>query len=591
MSILIDPEGPKLFSILASIPGKKTLVLDKSLSIIISALASFTQLKDHGIESVKWLLQTTELEGGSPSRILIISRPSPDSMHQVASIVKASQGKEFTLLLVPRRTLQSDQILEKQGVIADIEIKILPIRFIQEDTDLIRVDVPALSFSSPLIAPMEVYSLSKALVDLQRDYGVFNRIRGKGENVSSLAKLLTQMQSELIIEEKIELERDGLFGECIVLDRMSDLTTPLLTQLTYEGLLYETYSISGSILELPSSIQFAERKIPLGPGDPIFSDLRSENFSNVGPKLSGTASNLSTELDSRHAMKTTSQLKAFVSRIPNLQSSQKLLKVHIELTELLLTKTKSAEFRQVLEIEQSLYGAFAESEIAGPLESLIAQQFPLPQMLRLLCLWSQIHNGLKAKDYEFFSARILQAYGHQYLLVLHQLREHGMFIIRSAATEKGRGGWTGFTRTWRLTPEDIDERNPTDVGYLYSGYAPLNLRILQGYLQPTFFDPVPSSGSVSSKVLGVGSSTSSERVFDTMLKNLRGLSVDVKASYQPKHTENKVLVVVFLGGCTATELAGIRFLAKQVKREVLIVTRGFISGAEMVEEFLTNGKS
>lgn len=590
--MVVDSESPKLFSVLASMPGKKTLILDKSLSSLISALASFNQLKEHGIESVKWLQQTTSLDSDSPARVLIIARPGADTMHQTAALVKSSKDKEFTLLLVPRRTAQSDQILEKEGVIADMEIKILPIRFIQEDVDLIRVDVPALSFSSPIIAPMELFSISKSLVELQREYGLFSGLRGKGQHVNELAKLLSQMQSELIIEEKVELEYDGLLGDCIVLDRTNDLLTPLLTQLTYEGLLYESYPISGSILELPSSIQSSERKISLGPGDSIFVDLRSENFSNVGPKLSGTASNLSTELDSRHTMKTTTQLKAFVSRIPNLQSSQKLLKVHIELTELLLAKTKTTEFRQVLEIEQSLYGAFPESEIAGPLESLIAQQFPLPQVLRLLCLWSQIHNGLKPKDYESFSTRVLQSYGHHILLVLHHLRDHGLFIIRTAATEKGRGGWTGFSRTWKLTPDHIDERNPQDIGYLYSGYAPLNLRILQGYCQPAFFDVSGSMGltTTAGKVLGVGSA-SSDRVFDNNLKSLRGMSVNIPSPIPIKHKSEKILVVVFLGGCTATELAGVRFLAKQVKREVLIVTRGFVSGGELMDGFIAHGKS
>lgn len=586
----MESESPKLFSILASIPGKKTLILDRSLSNLISALASFSQLKDHGIESVKWLQQTDDLENDSPPRVLLICRPQVYAMYQVAKLIKACNGKEAVLLLVPRRTLQSDQILEQQGVIADIEIRILPIISMQEDTDLIRVDVPSPSFSSPILAPSELYSISKVLIDLQREYGLFSRIRGKGERVDLLSELLRQMQSELVIEEKVELESDGLFGECLILDRGTDLITPLLTQLTYEGLLYESYPISGSILELPVAIQSVERKIPLGPGDTIFTDLRNENFSNVGPKLSGTASHLSTELDSRHAMKTTTQLKAFVSRIPNLQSSQKLLKVHIELTELLLAKTKSFQFRQILELEQSLYGSFAESETAGSLESLIAQQFPLDQILRLLCLWSQIHNGFKPKDHEFFSTRILQAYGHHHLLTLHQLREHGLFITRTAATEKGRGGWTGFSRTWKLTPDDVDERNPTDIAYLYSGYAPLNLRILQGYLQPSFFDPLPSSSLVSGKVLGVGVSSTNERTFETMLKNLRGLSVVVQNSTQPKHLSDKVLVVVFLGGCTATELAGVRFLAKQMEREILVVTKGFITGTELINEFLVDAK-
>lgn len=292
----------------------------------------------------------------------------------------------------------------------------------------------------------------------------------------------------------------------------------------------------------------------------------------MGPKLSGTASTLSSELDSRHSLKTTTQLKAFVSRIPNLQSSQKLLKVHIELTELLLARTKSPEFRQVLELEQSIYGSFSEPEFAIPLESIIAQQFPIAQVLRILCLWSTVHNGLKRKDYDFFSARVLQAYGFHYSLTLHALQKSGLFIVRTPATEKGRGGWLGFSRTWKLCVEDVDERNPDDLAYLYSGYAPLNLRILQAFIDPTFFED---------------QNNASKRIADGMLRQLRGPMVDDRSSASRKE---KVLVVVFLGGCTATELAGVRYLANKLGREVLIISRGIVSGVEFMDGFINLSK-
>lgn len=580
MSIVLESESSKLFSILASIPGKKALVLDRTLSTLISSLASFSQLKEHGIESVKWLAQNPVLDATTPSRVIVISRPDADSIRQVSGIIKKSQGKEFTLLLVPRRTKQVEEILQKEGVYADVEIKILPVRYTQEEADLIRVDVPSTTYSSPIVAPSEVFNMSTVLVDLQRQYGAITKLSGKGPNATTFASLLSQMESELLIEEKEELTADGLLGECIVLDRATDLLTPFLTQLTYEGLLYETYPVSGSVLELPSTIQSAERKITLGPGDAIFVDLRNENFSNVGPKLSGTASTLSTELDSRHAMKTTTQLKAFVSRIPNLQSAQKLLKVHIELTEHLLQVTKSNAFRQGLEIEQSLYGNFPESEIHGPLELCIAQGLPLPHVLRLLIVWSLIHNGLKARDHEYFTHRLTQAYGVRSSLALHHLAQHGLFLVRSPQTERDRGAWTGFSRNWALLPDDDEapsgggEGNSDDratdaaLAALYSGYVPLSLRLLSAWLDPAGL----------------------RKNFSVLLRTLPGGTIAMPTSIPERFAKNghdkRTTVIVLLGGVTATELSGIRALMRRHGREAIILARDILSGDAVVRNFL-----
>ena len=40
----------------------------------------------------------------------------------------------------------------------------------------------------------------------------------------------------------------------IIFDRASDFLTPLLKQLTYEGLIDETYGISGGIARIPPTV-------------------------------------------------------------------------------------------------------------------------------------------------------------------------------------------------------------------------------------------------------------------------------------------------------------------------------------------------
>ena len=76
----------------------------------------------------------------------------------------------------------------------------------------------------------------------------------------------------------------------IILDRTVDLITPLRSQLTYEGIIDELYSIKSSILifnlafvELDQSFLtkgIKSKKILLNSADPVFRDIRDQVLVN-----------------------------------------------------------------------------------------------------------------------------------------------------------------------------------------------------------------------------------------------------------------------------------------------------------------------
>lgn len=98
----------------------------------------------------------------------------------------------------------------------------------------------------------------------------------------------------------------------IILDRGSDLLTPMCTQLTYEGLVDEMYGINSStscirlnlirvafvpvnpsMLGAPVAGQGSKpKKVPLNATDKLFSQIRNLNFAVVGNVLSQNAKRL-----------------------------------------------------------------------------------------------------------------------------------------------------------------------------------------------------------------------------------------------------------------------------------------------------------
>ena len=84
-------------------------------------------------------------------------------------------------------------------------------------------------------------------MNIQRRYGLFPRIIGKGDCARRLADALIRMRGEGGAlgsnSTPFTLAPSSVLGELIVVDRESDFMTPLLTQLTYEGLIDETIGI------------------------------------------------------------------------------------------------------------------------------------------------------------------------------------------------------------------------------------------------------------------------------------------------------------------------------------------------------------
>jgi len=149
---------------------------------------------------------------------------------------------------------------------------------------------------------------------------------------------------------------------------------------------------------------------------------------------------------------------------------------------------------------------------------------------------------------------------------------------------------------------------------VYSGYAPINIRLVQcvaqkgGVLSNPALDKSNRETEGESADGTVDARTGTTKVqahpivgwkgFEDVLANIPGETVDFfprglapadvvnpDSIVQTSSREhNKTTAVFFLGGCTYTEIAAIRWVAKQNKgRRFLIATTGIISGRSAVE--------
>ena len=539
-------------------------------------------------------------------------------------------------------------VLEEHGVLGEANITELTLHFIPLEPDVLSLELEAGSFSDLILRkdPTPIFASAQALMRLQKQYGLFPRILGKGDNAKKLADLLQRMRSEEDVDASSDpnntyltsfgLTPSAVVENLIIIDREVDFPTTLATQLTYEGLLDEIFGITTNQTEVDTSVLGSapapqgqqqqqsgtsptpagatKRKVQLDSTDKLYPSIRDANFATIGPTLNQTARRLQSDQQNiKSHEQSISDLRAAVAKLPGYQAEQAALKVHTSLAEEITKFTKSETFRRTLEVEQNLLCGADPASLHEMIEELIARDTSLPTVLRLLCLESCLSNGIRQRDLESFKRMLLQAYGYQHALTLSNLERMGLLISREAhrgflnpiAGSAGQTAtdWNAVRRSLQLWIDDVQEADPEDMAYVFSGYAPLSVRLVQCILQKSYLQrlvnpPRRAGAEAASPAPQPGGS--GWKGFEDTLSRIRGATVDVsqKGSYADASTARrtvrgnkegpKTTIVFFLGGVTYAEIAALRLVGQQLEksgsgRKLVIGTTGIMGGKRVVD--------
>jgi hypothetical protein len=111
------------------------------------------------------------------------------------------------------------------------------------------------------------------------------------------------------------------------------------------------------------------------------------------------------------------------------------------------------------------------------IEDLLVQQSHTPwEILRLVILLSLSIGGIRQKVLENFKREFLQIYGYHFLTTFIHLERLG--LLHNAPAPAGNN-FVQTRKQFRLWVEEADEQDPNDIAYVYSGFAPLSVRLVQ----------------------------------------------------------------------------------------------------------------
>ncbi|PRQ21275.1 putative sec1-like protein [Rosa chinensis] len=142
--------------------------------------------------------------------------------------------------------------------------------------------------------------------------------------------------------------------------------------------------------------------------------------------------------------------------------------------------------------------------------------------------------------------------------------------------------WLRVKRALQLVIEHSDTANPNDIDYVFSGYAPLSIRLVQHAIQ-SGCRPIEETlkllpGPHSETKRGPFSSSAS---FD----NFQGAETNVDKVDDGKRS---LVLVIFIRGVTFAEISALRFLSsrKGMAYNFIVGTTKMVSGHSLTETFV-----
>ncbi|KAG0140954.1 hypothetical protein CROQUDRAFT_664506 [Cronartium quercuum f. sp. fusiforme G11] len=618
LSVLRTYASRSLTDQLDAILGPKTVIIDPTLAGPLGLVTEVTNLKEHGVDKLFWLEPGPLGNAGSLKNIVWVCKPNLNSMkiiaEQILSVVKNS-SHNFIIFMTPRISQICKKCLTNLGVLGSLDLREFDLGLISLEKDLLSLEEEFGGFNQIFddgdLTPN--FNMAKAVMTIQRAFGLIPRLIGKGVAAKKFVNLLHRLRSEYVLDPghgtTIPKLTIGSIDTMIILDRQIDMVTPMCTQLTYEGLLDEIFGIKHGHIEvspellapstpvagntahsIPSSstsqtFPHSRRKKHLlsSTSDPLFSELRDRNFALVGTTLNRIAKRINADYERRNEARTVKQIRDFVGRLAGLQNEHQALRLHTGLSEQIMTTTTSDEFNVTLEIQQNLVAGLDLSAQEKAISQLIDQEAPLLTILRLLCLYSLVNGGLKLKTLESFKRDILQTYGYHHLNLLIKLSKLNLLKV-SNQTNSMVGGmiisnnynnsnnnqlnFNSIRKKLKLIIDEIDEHEPNDISYTYSGYAPLSIRIIENLLNNNTNEKVNSDflswkSNLDEILKSFPGESFDEYQFTTndskSNNKLNGIPTDLHSSALGP----KTCLICFLGGVTYAEVAALRFAFEQ----------------------------
>ena len=560
LSIFKDQIRQTLLNILDELPPvEKTLILEKSCLSKLNYLTSLEPLKERQVKKELIILKSTSFVSDCPIIIYIIT-PQLENVKIIEKHIE-SNTKDFAskdsndtkdkesfnkyhLIFVPKISGDCYSYINESKYKSYFNLHVLNIDIYQLDYDLLSLESNS-SFRD-IYVDRNLNSLSRLSRAIIKYETIFGRIKykySKGFYSKKLAEILNR--EEEASNNNLNNENETL--ACFIFDRNVDMITPLCTNHIYEGILDDYFGIDFNSLSTKTKILDKEskvdnmKKIDLSEKDKFYNSIKDYNFKKI--------------------------LKYFPERLAELNKEEldkekKLEKAsltnHINLNDYILRSQSHPIFKFYQSFEKSLLKAELSNKLHDFIEDELSKKANEYNILKIICLESVIHSGIKYKVYEQIRKDFLNIYGYQELILWHNLEK-----IDVLKQQDNNNFYSDANKKLQLIFDRVDINDPNDISYTYNGYAPLFIRLVEKALSQGGWNAIKD---LLRKIPGDTNFPSDETdIFSTSV-------------------EKQFILLIFIGGITYGELAAIRLLNKKSRnKKFIIITTGMINSKKIFD--------
>jgi hypothetical protein len=505
------------------------------------------------------------------------------------------------LVYLPQPTAIVQRMLTNAGVtsMSNVSIHKLQCDLFPIETDIISLEYDdALKECNVEGTPSTlITACARSLLKLQDVIGKIPRIQAYG----ALGEEVTKSLLHLTVNDYLQGQPSTEMTACdaaalIIMDRKVDWVTPMLTPLTYEGLLDDVVGIDCGFLHVDSNViqpEEDEKKIDhnsssvalgLNGSDALYAEVRDQHVEKFGSFLQNQAKALQethANFTSRDKKKKLDEIQQFVKQIPIFTKNLRSLTNHIHLAELVKHTSEEATFREQWQLERSML----EGETAyDQLEELVASQYPPYRFFRLLCLQSLTAGGIKSSRYDAIRRDVVQTYGYEYLFVLTSLETAGLLSRREGLWLDTASPFSSLRRSLILINAEVDTVEPDDISYVSSGYAPLSVRLIQTAVKGWNINRDEILKEIPGRLVDIVQQSPPEDMATAMRRPVQE-SLGSLASSSSVQMKKPTLIVFYVGGVTYMELAALRFLSKRptFPFHIICLTTKIINGDRLLQ--------
>ncbi|XP_006619367.1 vacuolar protein sorting-associated protein 33B isoform X1 [Apis dorsata] len=557
LNVLQQISQRKLVEILDAIPGSKDLVIEQKLMKILDSFVGVSVLKRYGVEKIYKMEQRLKLSNTQhifliSSDLIACKRVLDQIQSEIPLNITSHVQPYHHILVTPFVPTILNSIIEEEGLSGLVTLQTLSWEFI-------RLDGNILSLENCMFIDLYYHKDTTLLPALGRSLWSLQLILGSPKLTVSIGKYSQQMlkimesMRQCLGSSNIENE----IGALIIMDRNYDLITPLLTPVTYAGLLHEVVEINVGTGILGKS------QTKLDPDkDQIYGEVRDTPCSEVFPILHGKAKSLKLEQNAIQTMKLSEMERYIATKLQKTRDLTRQLAFHISACQL-IADTLSSDFQTLQKIEKCILECKERKECLNHIERYI-NDHPL-RTLRLLCLLSIASDGITQNELHCIQKLHLHAHGYKHIPLFYKLQNIGLLKCRSEnilhKLPNWSSEWNNNAQKLKLLPsyfKQTEQKGRSCPSYVFNNvYIPLIAQILNIVINQ-------------------------EKDFKSLeeLTNLSNCIINgQRGSLLPK-----MIVICIIGGITYAEITACRFIERSTGIRLVLTSDNIITGNKVFEK-------